>query len=105
MQLFEEGGQVGIATPLGDLLCCEGSHPAEQIVDPVGAGHPAVFGQSLELQLDRGDDVGGEQFAKLTLAEEFPQEFPVERECSGPPLGQGSIGLVQVGGHEFEEQR
>jgi hypothetical protein len=82
-----------------------GPRLAEQVVEGVDPRRLAFVGQPLEFEFDSAELVGVEQLAELPLAEQFSQQLAVEGEGGRPALGQGSVPLVQVRGHEREQQR
>ena len=77
----------------------------QEVVEAVDRPDLALGSEVLELELDRGQDLGGDQFGELPLPEEAAQQVAVESQGGGPALGDGSVGLVEEGGDEGEEQR
>ena len=59
----------------------------------------------LELELDRGQHLRGDQFGEFALPEQAPQQVAIEGQGGGPALGDRGVGLVEKGSHEGEEQR
>src|SRR5690606_6614416 len=88
-----------------ELLDGERAEIAEEVHHRIGVAGGALVGQSLQLQLDRGDDVGGQQLAELAFTQQLPEQVPVERQRRRPSLGEGRVRLVEVGGDEGEQQR
>ena len=97
------GGPTALATQVG-LGDREVAHPAQHVVQLVGAAGAAAVGQQLQLQLQVGEGAGVQQLAQLLRAEQVAQEVLVQRQRGGTALRQGCVALVHVGGDPVEQQ-
>ena len=71
----------------------------------VGASGAVLLVEPLQLALDGFDGGGIEQFAKLGVAEQFPQLRLIDDERLGAPLGERRIAVVQEACDVAEKQR
>ena len=81
--------------PGEQLLVGEVSEAEQHVVHGVGASGAVLLVETLQLALDGFDGGGIEQFAKLGVAEQFPQLRRIDDERLGAPLGERRIAVVQ----------
>src|SRR5205823_7908471 len=92
--------QQRLREPFVVLALAQVAAQAELVVQLVCISRRAV-----QLRLDLLDRPGIEQVAELLLAEQLPQEIPVERERLRPPLRGWRVVLVHVRRDVVEEER
>ena len=107
-----DGGQVGEGVdhrhPVAanfEIFQAQRTEVSQQVVEAVGRPDPALGSEVLELELDCRQHLGGDQFGQFAFAEQAPEQVAVEGQGGGPAFGDGSVGLVEEGSHECEQQR
>jgi hypothetical protein len=79
---------------------------AQQVVQVIEtADAPTLGREPLQLQFERGQRIGIDEFAELVGAVQLAQQVAVEREGDGAPLGEGCVALVHVRRDPAEQQR
>ena len=91
--------------PRRRILRGQVAQPAQQVVQSVHGSRGSLGRQRLQSQLQVGQRGRVDQVAQLLLAEQLAQQVAVQGQRAGPPLRQGRVALVHVGGQVVEEQR
>ena len=70
----------------------------------VGRTGPTSVGQQLQFELDVGQRAGVEQLAQFLGTQQIAQQIAVQRQCSGPTLGQRTVALVHERSDPVEQE-
>ncbi len=88
-----------------DLVRGQVAKPTQEVVQPIGRAGGTLLDQRLQLQLQFRQRVSVEQLTQLLRPQELTQQVAVKRQRLRPPVQQGRVALVHVGGDVVEEQR
>ena len=104
LQPFVRGGWAAPG-PGRDLVLGQIAEAAQEVGDLVDGARLPLVEQRLQALLGLVERRRVEELAELFLAEQLPEEIPVERERLGPALRERRVAFVHVGGDVVEQER